>query len=307
MRRAVWCSKPRRASRGCAVPGSPRASASSPPTDLAAHATLSVLSPQPRTGDPDGDAVLSRPRLRLGGGLYRRSCRPTATGWTSAPGSRWPTAMASASRRPRPGGRRPASTARAARSSRSMPADRSWRSCWPRGSTSDIAVLLQLDRASALGGEFARRLLPRWRHWRSRQPLRDIAVTAQRVEQEQLGDLKLYRVPDRTTVARAASRSRCGCSIAWPFRSPRFIAPISLGATVARRRYPCIGAGIPTAAHQERHGASSGTSVAFGACRRVREFAIAKPCSCTNPGCAISRSTRRWRSIWAKVPMCAVR
>jgi hypothetical protein len=36
--------------------------------------------------------------------------------------------------------------------------------------------------------------------------LQDVAVTARRVEQEQLGDLKLYRVPDRTTVASRQSK-----------------------------------------------------------------------------------------------------
>lgn len=76
-------------------------------------------------------------------------------------------------------------------------------SCWPRGSTSDIPALLQLDRASALGGELRQKaaLAP--------MPLAApgaLTVTAQRVEQEQLGDLKLYRVPDRTTVASRQSK-----------------------------------------------------------------------------------------------------
>jgi len=37
-------------------------------------------------------------------------------------------------------------------------------------------------------------------------PLAEVTATAKKVEQEQLGDLKLYRVPDRTTVASRQSK-----------------------------------------------------------------------------------------------------
>jgi hypothetical protein len=66
--------------------------------------------------------------------------------------------------------------------------------CWPRGSTSDPPQYLQIRRASLT--QMARAA-----------PMMEVALTAQkRVEQEQLGDLKLYRVPDRTTVAARQSK-----------------------------------------------------------------------------------------------------
>jgi hypothetical protein len=77
--------------------------------------------------------------------------------------------------------------------------------CWPRGSTSDSPQYLQFARASPLGVDSDR--------------LERITVTAmaaapaamrslakKTVEQEELGDLKLYRVPDRTTVASRQSK-----------------------------------------------------------------------------------------------------
>jgi len=78
--------------------------------------------------------------------------------------------------------------------------------CWPRGSTSDSPGLIQFKRAAPAGAADA---------------LFEVAVTAQaaapvaalrslvmakKVEEEQLGDLKLYRVPDRTTVASRQSK-----------------------------------------------------------------------------------------------------
>jgi hypothetical protein len=77
--------------------------------------------------------------------------------------------------------------------------------CWPRGSTSDPPQFLQFARASPLGGDS--------------DQLDRVTVTAiaaapaamrslakKTVEQEELGDLKLYRVPDRTTVASRQSK-----------------------------------------------------------------------------------------------------
>jgi hypothetical protein len=78
--------------------------------------------------------------------------------------------------------------------------------CWPRGSTSDAPPSLvvagmasrQMDRMlkmSMTAGAPAS------------EALQDVVLTARRnVEQEQLGDLKLYRIPDRTTVASRQSK-----------------------------------------------------------------------------------------------------
>src|SRR5882672_5397524 len=72
--------------------------------------------------------------------------------------------------------------------------------CWPRGSTSDPPQYLQIDLASPLGA--ARDSMGMIQSLAAAAPrLEEVALTAQRnVQQEQLGDLKLYRVPDRTTV-----------------------------------------------------------------------------------------------------------
>jgi hypothetical protein len=78
--------------------------------------------------------------------------------------------------------------------------------CWPRGSTSDPPQYLQIDRALPLGA--ARESMAKIQSMAAAAPrLEQVAVTAQRnVQQEQLGDLKLYRVPDRTTVASRQSK-----------------------------------------------------------------------------------------------------
>jgi hypothetical protein len=72
--------------------------------------------------------------------------------------------------------------------------------CWPRGSTSDPPQYLQIGRASPSPMARAASMM-------SMTEVEEVAVAAQkRVEQEQLGDLKLYRVPDRTTVAARQSK-----------------------------------------------------------------------------------------------------
>jgi hypothetical protein len=78
--------------------------------------------------------------------------------------------------------------------------------CWPRGSTSDPPQYLQIDRARSLGAA-------RESAGRAIFPLAAMAAPrlaevtlAKKVEQEQLGDLKLYQVPDRTTVASRQSK-----------------------------------------------------------------------------------------------------
>ncbi|MGB6308462.1 MAG: hypothetical protein WBF89_11745 [Steroidobacteraceae bacterium] len=76
--------------------------------------------------------------------------------------------------------------------------------CWPRGSTSDPPQYLQFARKSMAGREG---LAPRAQLAALATGLQEVVVTGPRnVEQEQLGDLKLYRVPDRTTVASRQSK-----------------------------------------------------------------------------------------------------
>lgn len=77
--------------------------------------------------------------------------------------------------------------------------------CWPRGSTSDSPQYLELAGASPRqkdqDGLAKKAMMPMAA---AAAPLQEIILTA--VKQEQLGDLKLYRVPDRTTVAGRQSK-----------------------------------------------------------------------------------------------------
>ncbi len=78
--------------------------------------------------------------------------------------------------------------------------------CWPRGSTSDQPEYLQVYRPAPLGGADIK-IRGVVLAMAAAAPSLETVVTAQRkVEQEQLGDLKLYRVPDRTTVASRQSK-----------------------------------------------------------------------------------------------------
>jgi hypothetical protein len=76
--------------------------------------------------------------------------------------------------------------------------------CWPRGSTSDIPLTLSLNRrfetdALAVAAPMATAM--------RKSELAEVAFNgAMRVKQEQLGDLKLYRVPERTTLAARQSK-----------------------------------------------------------------------------------------------------
>jgi len=76
--------------------------------------------------------------------------------------------------------------------------------CWPRGSTSDLPQYLQIDRAWPLGA--ARQGAASAMYPMAAGRLMDVTATAKKVEEEQLGDLKLYRVPERTTVAGRQSK-----------------------------------------------------------------------------------------------------
>jgi hypothetical protein len=79
--------------------------------------------------------------------------------------------------------------------------------CWPRGSTSDSPHYLQIARAAPLGAPRFATAITQMSRMYADASIEEIAVTAQqRVQQEQLGDLKLYRVPDRTTVAARQSK-----------------------------------------------------------------------------------------------------
>jgi hypothetical protein len=76
--------------------------------------------------------------------------------------------------------------------------------CWPQGRTSDPPEILQVRKAAPLGGSremMALRMAPA-----ADMALQEVAVSAVRVTQEQLGDLKLYRVPETTTVASRQSK-----------------------------------------------------------------------------------------------------
>jgi hypothetical protein len=73
--------------------------------------------------------------------------------------------------------------------------------CWPRGSTSDFPMLVQRGgRAVTNTIQYKAMMAP------AAMPasVQEITVTAMR--QEQLGDLKLYRIPDRTTLASRQSK-----------------------------------------------------------------------------------------------------
>ncbi len=77
--------------------------------------------------------------------------------------------------------------------------------CWPRGGTSDSPEYLQIDLESPAAG--ARDAMAQASRMYAAAPMMQVAVTAlKKVELEQLGDLKLYRVPDRTTVASRQSK-----------------------------------------------------------------------------------------------------
>ena len=69
--------------------------------------------------------------------------------------------------------------------------------CWPRGSTSDVAEI----RMFKLARDDFKANAPMAMTMRAGS-LQEVVVTnARKVQQEQLGDLKLYRVPERTTLA----------------------------------------------------------------------------------------------------------
>jgi hypothetical protein len=71
--------------------------------------------------------------------------------------------------------------------------------CWARGSTSDMPMILSID-------ESRDRMFKRSVAAPQAAALLSVSAGAKTVEQEQLGDLKLYRVPERTTLASRQSK-----------------------------------------------------------------------------------------------------
>lgn len=91
--------------------------------------------------------------------------------------------------------------------------------CWPRGSTSDQPMILREEardrmfKRSVVGAG----MMP------AAASLQEVVVTgAKNVQQEQLGDLKLYRVPERTTLASRQSKQvrlmdQSGIPVTWVY------------------------------------------------------------------------------------------
>jgi hypothetical protein len=74
--------------------------------------------------------------------------------------------------------------------------------CWPRGSTSDPPMVIRLEAMDRMF-KVSSRAAPA----PAAMSLAEVVVTGgKRVQQEQLGDLKLYRVPERTTLASRQSK-----------------------------------------------------------------------------------------------------
>jgi hypothetical protein len=74
--------------------------------------------------------------------------------------------------------------------------------CWPRGSTSDQPMILREEYGSRMFMKSVAAPAPA-----AMGELQEVMVTgAKKVQQEQLGDLKLYRVPERTTLASRQSK-----------------------------------------------------------------------------------------------------
>jgi hypothetical protein len=75
--------------------------------------------------------------------------------------------------------------------------------CWPRGSTSDQPMILRIERSR---GFDSMKVIAGMPVAAPAMLQESVVVTAQKVAQEQLGDLKLYRVPERTTLASRQSK-----------------------------------------------------------------------------------------------------
>ena len=78
--------------------------------------------------------------------------------------------------------------------------------CWPRGSTSDASAPAYLQFADQARLERMDRMFKKSVAGVPSDLQEVIVTAAQNVQQEQLGDLKLYRIPTRTTVASRQSK-----------------------------------------------------------------------------------------------------
>ena len=75
--------------------------------------------------------------------------------------------------------------------------------CWPRGSTSDQPPMILREARDRMFKKSVAAMAPA----PAAMSLQEVSVTAaRRVQQEQLGDLKLYHVPERTTLASRQSK-----------------------------------------------------------------------------------------------------
>jgi hypothetical protein len=78
--------------------------------------------------------------------------------------------------------------------------------CWPRGTTSDTPEILQVKKATPFGAGARRGEVLVTARAPTAEMLQEVAIAAISVVQEQLGDLKLYRIPEATTVASRQSK-----------------------------------------------------------------------------------------------------
>jgi hypothetical protein len=113
--------------------------------------------------------------------------------------------------------------------------------CWPRGSTSDIPMQLQIDRQSR--GLKKQAVMYALAAPTAAADLQEVAVTA-RAQQEQLGDLKLYRIQEPTTVAslqskqiRLMDRSAIPVALVYGVELGPAENPLDAGAPMPASRY----------------------------------------------------------------------
>jgi len=127
--------------------------------------------------------------------------------------------------------------------------------------------------------------------------VQEVVVTGSRVQQEQLGDLKLYRIPDRTTVAarqskqvRLMDRERIPVSTVYAFESP-----LMMMRGMCNRRIACCAPKTPSPTIWGCH-CLPAASMSMG-------NGTAAPCCNTNPSSRTWRSTKRSKSTWEPSPM----
>ncbi len=169
-------------------------------------------------------------------------------------------------------------------------------SCWPQGTTSDqpAPAVYELYREERM---FKKSVAALPVAAPAPMAMREVALSAGYVQQEQLGDLKLYRVPERTTLAsRQAKQVRLMDRSAIPINT-------IYGADFATGYPDMIESGTSFASHQEQR-----RRIIWGCrCPRVRWLCSRRMpaigCCNTNPACATSPLTKSSRSIWVKVSM----